>query len=104
MLAVEPACHLRTMGYVYPDRIYQETGNMPRSKVFITNRSQAVRLPKAVAFPEGVREVEIVKVGDSRIITPIRRSWSEWFLHGPRASEDFMTEREQPPPEEREPL
>ncbi|HEV8678809.1 MAG TPA: type II toxin-antitoxin system VapB family antitoxin [Stellaceae bacterium] len=77
---------------------------MPRSKVFMSNRSQAVRLPKAVAFPEGVHEVEIVKIGDSRIITPVRRSWSDWFLHGPRVSEDFMTEREQPPAQEREPL
>jgi antitoxin VapB len=75
-----------------------------RSTVFKTNRSQAVRLPKAVAFPEGVREVEITEIGNSRLITPVGQSWSEWFLHGPRASEDFMTEREQPEPEEREPL
>ncbi|HEY8871429.1 MAG TPA: type II toxin-antitoxin system VapB family antitoxin [Stellaceae bacterium] len=75
-----------------------------RSKVFTTNRSQAVRLPKAVAFPEGVREVEIIMVGDSRIITPVGRRWSDFFLHGPRVSDDFMTERDDPPPEEREPL
>jgi len=75
-----------------------------RSKVFTTNRSQAVRLPKAVAFAEGVREVEIIMVGDSRIITPVGRRWSDFFLHGPRVSDDFMTERDDPPPEEREPL
>jgi antitoxin VapB len=75
-----------------------------RSTVFMTNRSQAVRLPKAVAFPEGVREVEIIAVGDSRIITPLGRRWSDFFLHGPRVSDDFMTERDDPPPEEREPL
>jgi antitoxin VapB len=65
-------------------------------------------LPEALAFPEDVREVEIVQVGDSRIMTPVgrraRRSWSDWFLHGPRATDDFMTEREDPPPEEREPF
>jgi antitoxin VapB len=75
-----------------------------RSTVFMTNRTQAVRLPKAMAFPDGVREVEIIKVGDSRIITPVGRRWSDFFLHGPRVSDDFMTEREDPPPEEREPL
>ena len=75
-----------------------------RSTVFMTNRSQAVRLPKAVAFPEGVRAVEIIAVGDSRIITPLGRRWSDFFLHGPRVSDDFMTERDDPPPEEREPL
>ena len=75
-----------------------------RSKLFMTNRSQAVRLPKEVAFPEGVREVEITEIGNSRLITPVGQSWSEWFLHGPRVSDDFMTERDDPPPEEREPL
>jgi antitoxin VapB len=77
---------------------------MTRSTVFKSNRSQAVRLPKAVAFPEGVHQVEIVKIGDRRIITPVGRRWDDFFLNGPRASEDFMTDREQPPPEEREPL
>ena len=77
---------------------------MARATLFKSNRSQAVRLPKAVAFPEGVREVEIVKLGDSRIITPVRRSWSDWFLNGPQVSDDFMSEREQPTLQEREPL
>ena len=35
---------------------------MTRSTVFLTNRSQAVRLPKSVAFPDGVHQVEIVKL------------------------------------------
>lgn len=77
---------------------------MARSTVFKSNRSQAVRLPKAVAFPADVREVEITKVGNSRIITPAGQRWSDWFLHGPHVSGDFMTDREQPPAEEREPL
>jgi antitoxin VapB len=70
---------------------------MTRSTVFATNRSQAVRLPKAVAFPAGVRQVEIIKVGSSRIITPVGKRWDDLFLSGPRASEDFMQERGQPP-------
>jgi antitoxin VapB len=77
---------------------------MTRSTVFKSNRSQAVRLPKAVAFPEGVHQVEIIKVGESLIITPVGRRWDDFFLNGPRVSDDFMNDREQPPPEEREPL
>jgi len=77
---------------------------MARSTVFKTNRSQAVRLPKAVAFPEGVHQVEVTKMGDSRVITPVGRRWSDFFLYGPRVSDDFMAERDDPPPEEREPL
>jgi antitoxin VapB len=72
------------------------------STVFISNRSQAVRLPKAVAFPDDVRQVEILKIGRSRVIVPLGKRWDELFLSGPRASEDFMPGREQPGAEERE--
>ena len=77
---------------------------MRSSTVFTTNRSQAVRLPKAVAFPEGVHEVDILKIGRSRVIVPKGRRWDDLFQSGPKASEDFMTQREQPPAEDREPL
>jgi antitoxin VapB len=75
-----------------------------RSTVFTSNRSQAVRLPKAVAFPEGVHQVDILKVGQSRVIVPQGKRWDDLFLNGPRASEDFVAERRQPAAEEREPL
>jgi antitoxin VapB len=77
---------------------------MTKSTVFTSNRSQAVRLPKAVAFPEGVHQVDILKLGRSRVIVPQGKRWDDLFLDGPRASEDFMAERRQPPVEEREPL
>ena len=77
---------------------------MTSSTVFTTNRSQAVRLPKAVAFPEGVHEVDILKIGRSRVIVPKGRRWDDLFHSGPKVSEDFMTQREQPPAEDREPL
>ncbi|KAB2674214.1 antitoxin [Brucella tritici] len=75
---------------------------MTSSTVFTSNRSQAVRLPKAVAFPEGVHQVDILKVGRSRVIVPQGKRWDDLFLHGPRVSDDFLTEREQPATEERE--
>ncbi|MDR6289370.1 MULTISPECIES: type II toxin-antitoxin system VapB family antitoxin [Inquilinus] len=77
---------------------------MTRTTLFTSNRSQAVRLPKAVAFPDGTHQVEIIKIGDSRLITPAGKRWDDFFLHGPRASDDFMEERSQPPAEDREPL
>jgi antitoxin VapB len=77
---------------------------MTRSIVFLTNRGQAVRLPKSVAFPDGVHQVEIVKLGHCRLISPVGRRWDDPFLDGPRASDDFMRERRQPEAEEREPL
>ncbi len=77
---------------------------MTRSTVFTSNRSQAVRLPKQVAFPEGVHQVEIIKIGHGRLIVPVGTRWDDLFLNGPRASEDFMAERKEPAAEKREPL
>ncbi len=76
---------------------------MARSTVFKSNRSQAVRLPKAVAFPADVRQVEIIKLGQSRLIVPAGRRWDEFFLNGPSVSDDF-TRGEDQAAEEREPL
>ena len=72
--------------------------------LFTSNRSQAVRLPKAVAFPEDVHQVDILKIGRSRVIVPQGKRWDDLFLNGARVSEDFMLEREQPAAGEREPL
>jgi antitoxin VapB len=77
---------------------------MTNSTVFTSNRSQAVRLPKAVAFPEGVHHVDILKIGRSRVIVPQGKRWDDLFQNGPRASKDFMAESEQPPAEAREQL
>jgi antitoxin VapB len=81
-----------------------QEAEMTSSTVFTSNRSQAVRLPKAVAFPEGVHQVDVLKIGNSRLIVPRGRRWDDLFSHGPRATSDFMAEREQPSPEEREQL
>ncbi|MGF1611899.1 MAG: type II toxin-antitoxin system VapB family antitoxin [Kiloniellales bacterium] len=75
---------------------------MTSSTVFTSNRSQAVRLPKAVAFPDAVHKVDILKIGRSRVIVPQGKRWDELFQSGPRVSEDFMAERQQPAAEERE--
>ena len=77
---------------------------MASSTVFTSNRSQAVRLPKAVAFPEDVHQVDILKIGRGRLIVPQGKRWDDLFQNGPRASDDFMQEREQPASEDREPL
>lgn len=41
---------------------------MENRAVFRSNRSQAIRLPKAVALPDDVERVDIVAVGRTRII------------------------------------
>jgi antitoxin VapB len=75
---------------------------MTTSTVFTSNRSQAVRLPKIVAFPDDVHQVDILKVGRSRVIVPHGKRWDDFFENGPLLSDDFLTDRVQPGAEERE--
>lgn len=76
---------------------------MVQTTVFKSNTSQAVRLPKDVALPEGVKLVDVVAVGNRRIISPAGTAWDEWFENG-SVSADFMTERSQPVAQVREPF
>jgi antitoxin VapB len=77
---------------------------MSSSTLFKSNRTQAVRLPKAVAFPGSVHCVDIVKAGSSRIITPKGQRWDDLFENGPKVTEDFLADRLQPAADEREQL
>jgi len=52
---------------------------MTRTKVFRSNRSQAVRLPKDVSFPDDVKEVTIVRDGKRRVIAPANAAWEDFF-------------------------
>ena len=76
---------------------------MIQTKLFKSNRSQAVRLPKAVAYPERIKNVSIIAVGNSRLISPVEESWDVWFDEM-SATDDFMIDREQPETQQREPL
>lgn len=74
---------------------------MTRTTIFMNNRTQAVRLPKGLALPDDVKQVEITAIGHTRIISPIDSVWDSWF-DGPGVSDDFMQEREQPQEQQRE--
>jgi antitoxin VapB len=52
---------------------------MVRTTLFQSNRSQAVRLPKDVAFPEGTREVAVLRDGKRRVIVPAGAVWDDFF-------------------------
>ena len=73
---------------------------MTRTNLFLSNRSQAVRLPKDVAFPENVKEVTILRDGGRRIIIPANSVWDDFFA----ASGIDLGEREQPSSQTRDPL
>ncbi|MBO1112262.1 type II toxin-antitoxin system VapB family antitoxin [Bordetella petrii] len=73
---------------------------MNQGAVFKINRSQAVRLPKAVALPADVTRVDVLVVGRARILVPAGESWDTWFA-GDSVTGDFA-EREQPDDQTRE--
>ena len=76
-------------------------GDMHRkAKVFMNNRSQAVRLPKEFQFKE--QEVFIRKEGNEVILSPRPRNWSSYLAEAPVASESFMEGVEDLPVHERE--
>lgn len=71
---------------------------MTRTSLFQSNRTQAVRLPKDVAFPQNVREVVILRDGRRRIIAPSDSIWDDFF-----ASPGLdLGSREQPSAQERD--
>jgi antitoxin VapB len=76
-----------------------------KSTVFKNNRTQAIRIPKALAFPDDVKEVEIVKHGDGILVRPRTKpkfaSWEEYFARRTRASDDFMADRKDLPQQDR---
>ncbi len=76
---------------------------MVKTKLFKSNQSQAVRLPKAVAFPEEIKDVQIIAIDHSRLISPVDQSWDLWF-DGPSVTEDYMIDRDQGGTQDRESL
>ena len=76
---------------------------MERANLFKSNQSQALRLPKPVAYPDTVKQVDIVMLGRTRVITPAGESWDSWFDEED-VTEDFMMQRDQPDSQERESL
>jgi antitoxin VapB len=72
-----------------------------RAKVFMNNRSQAVRLPKEFQF--ATDEVFIRKEGEDVILSPRPADWRSYLESGAVASDAFMTNVEDLPVQEREP-
>jgi antitoxin VapB len=69
------------------------------AKIFMNNRSQAVRLPKEFQF--STSDVFIRRQGEDVILSARPADWSLYLTSGPVASDDFMTEVEDLPVQER---
>jgi antitoxin VapB len=71
-----------------------------KAKIFMNNRSQAVRLPKEFQF--NTQEVFIRKDGSDVVLSPRPLDWSFYLAEGPVASKSFMEGIEDLPVQERE--
>jgi antitoxin VapB len=80
--------------------VREEQTMQRRAKVFLNNRSQAVRLPKEFQFTTD--EVFIRKEGEEVILSPRPSDWRGYLEEGPVASDGFMENVEDLPAQERD--
>ena len=64
---------------------------MKTAKIFMNGRSQAVRLPKECRFNSD--EVWVQKQGDKVILSATEPGWDEFFDLKPVFDEDFLSDR-----------
>jgi len=69
------------------------------AKIFMNGRSQAVRLPKEYRFKTD--EVYITKQGSNVIISEKKPTWDDFFDSKSNFDDDFLNERNDVEPQER---
>lgn len=75
---------------------------MKTAKLFKNGDSQAVRLPREFRFAGS--EVLIKRTGTAVVLLPKTKSWDTLLSSLDQFSEDFMDDRDQPGPQQRESL
>lgn len=71
-----------------------------KAKIFMNGRSQAVRLPKEFRFDAD--EVYITKQGSKVIITEKKPTWDEFFDSQSVFNDEFLSDRSDAVPQERD--
>ncbi|MGC1687205.1 MAG: type II toxin-antitoxin system VapB family antitoxin [Candidatus Acidiferrales bacterium] len=75
-----------------------------RASIFRNGTNQAVRLPQELRFPAEVKEVRIRKQGDGLLLSPIKPNWASFFAINVDVPDDFLENRDDSPPQSRDPL
>lgn len=74
---------------------------MKKAKIFQNGQSLAVRIPKE--FRVKGKEIYIKKMGSAIVLIPINEDpWTDWEKSLNLFSTDFLEERKQPKPQDRE--
>ena len=81
--------------------MYMPASKRRKAKIFMNNRSQAVRLPKEFQFR--ATEVFIRREGNDVVLSPRASDWSSYLSDAPIASSDFMENVTDLPVQERKP-
>lgn len=75
------------------------------AKLFRNGRSQAVRLPREFRFEGSEVNIQRDPISGNVILSPRYKSCQEWFARIDQLkSDDFMIERNDPPPQKRKKL
>jgi antitoxin VapB len=61
-----------------------------RARIFMSGKSQAVRLPKKFRFKRGCNEVSVRQVGRHLILSPGFQDWDDYWANSVRPSDDFV--------------
>lgn len=70
------------------------------AKIFMNGRSQAVRLPKEFRFDTD--EVYITRQGRKIVISEAKPTWDDFFDTESAFGDDFLSDRLDAPPQERD--
>lgn len=72
-----------------------------RASLFRNGANQAVRLPQDMRFPEGVDEVVIRREGNNLVLSAAKPEWKDFFALTTVVPDDFLADRNDPPPQKR---
>lgn len=75
---------------------------MSKGSVFSTNRTQNVRIPADMRFPETVKSVTVRSIGKELILSPVENTWDSFFMSSQCVTDDFMVIRAEQKESERE--
>lgn len=61
--------------------------------VHTSKKSQLIEIPDEARLPNDLRKLSVRTRGQERIISPIEKTWDNFFLKGPLVTDDFMDQQ-----------
>ena len=61
--------------------------------VHISKKSQLIEIPDEARLPSDLKKVSVRTRGHERTISPIAKTWDNFFLNGALVTDDFMDQR-----------